>query len=231
MLKRIFRYAMDSGIVISNPGESLERKKERKKAIVIPSREEFGKLISELESMTKKDVRNRHAVILVKLLAFSGMRLGEGTRIVWREIDFERNVFTVSGGSVGMKNGETRIVPLFPVLRSFLEELRSNPDGIGNSERSESESESEFGIPDPDSRIVKIDSAKKALRTACKKAGIPDFTHHCLRHYFVSNAIELGIDFKVIASWVGHNDGGILVSKTYGHLRDPHSQEMAKLMV
>ena len=46
----------------------------------------------------------------------------------------------------------------------------------------------------------------------------------------MSNAIEAGIDFKVIAGWVGHKDGGLLVAKTYGHLRDTHSTEMAKRM-
>ena len=46
----------------------------------------------------------------------------------------------------------------------------------------------------------------------------------------VSNAIEAGVDFKVIASWVGHKDGGVLVAKTYGHLRDTHSFDMAKRM-
>jgi site-specific recombinase XerD len=51
-----------------------------------------------------------------------------------------------------------------------------------------------------------------------------------MRHYFVSNAVEAGVDFKVIASWVGHKDGGLLVAKTYGHLRDSHSFEMAQRM-
>jgi hypothetical protein len=52
-----------------------------------------------------------------------------------------------------------------------------------------------------------------------------------MRHYFVSNAIEKNIDFKVIAARIGHKDGGLLVAKTYGRLRDSHSHEMAKRMV
>ena len=78
--------------------------------------------------------------------------------------------------------------------------------------------------------MVPILSAKKALITVCKALNFPNFTHHSLRHYFVSNAIEKGVDFKTIAAWVGHKDGGILVAQTYGHLRDTHSKEMAKLM-
>src|ERR1017187_7423879 len=75
-----------------------------------------------------------------------------------------------------------------------------------------------------------IGKATKAMERACKLAGLATFTHHCMRHYLVSNAIEAGVDFKTIAAWVGHKDGGLLVAKTYGHLRDTHSFEMAKRM-
>ena len=51
-----------------------------------------------------------------------------------------------------------------------------------------------------------------------------------MRHFFCSNAIEARIDFKVIDEWLGHKDGGILVAKTYGHLRNEHSSAMAKKM-
>ncbi|MDC0276757.1 hypothetical protein OAL00_07470, partial [Verrucomicrobiales bacterium] len=64
----------------------------------------------------------------------------------------------------------------------------------------------------------------------CKTAQLPHFTHHSLRHFFVSNAIEVGVDFKSIAAWIGHKDGGILVAQTYGHLREAHSQQMASLL-
>ena len=78
--------------------------------------------------------------------------------------------------------------------------------------------------------VIPIKGARSLMSSAAKKAGIPSFTHHSMRHYFCSNAIEAGIDFKVIAGWLGHKDGGILVAKTYGHLRDAHSFEMAKRM-
>lgn len=84
--------------------------------------------------------------------------------------------------------------------------------------------------PELGAELISIDTAKKALASACKKAELSSFTRHALRHYFVSNAIESRIDFKVIAAWVGHKDGGVLVSETYGHLRDTHSFEMPKRM-
>ncbi len=52
-----------------------------------------------------------------------------------------------------------------------------------------------------------------------------------MRYYFCSNAIEGGCGFKVIAEWLGHRDGGVLVARTYGHLRNEHSAAMAKRIV
>ncbi len=208
VLKGVLQYAVDSGLLLDSPARTLKRKRVVDKPILIPSVSEFVTLLVTLE---KLDQRARNAIPLVKLLAYSGMRLGEATHIIWREVDFERNSFTVSGGEVGTKNHLVRVVPLFPTLAAFLQELHQAQS-----------------CPDSSARIIPIESAKKAIGTACTLAKLPHFTHHCLRHYFVSNAIEKGVDFKTIAAWIGHKDGGLLVAKTYGHLRDTHSFEMAQ---
>lgn len=140
------------------------------------------------------------------------MRLNEAVSLRWEDIDFNRGLFMVTGGETGTKNREVRAVPIFPNLKLFLEKQR------------------EAGEPGGDAFVVPIASAKRAMLSACKKAGLPDFLHHSLRHFFVSNAIEQGVDFKTIAAWLGHKDGGVLVAKTYGHLRNTHSTEMAKRM-
>ena len=70
----------------------------------------------------------------------------------------------------------------------------------------------------------------KLLGSACRRAGLPRFGHHALRHFFCSNAIEAGVDFKAIGGWLGHKDGGVLAAKTYGHLRNEHSAAMAQRM-
>ena len=49
-----------------------------------------------------------------------------------------------------------------------------------------------------------------------------------MRHFFCSNCIEAGVDFLALSRWLGHSDGGVLVGKTYGHLRQEHSTAMAK---
>ncbi len=198
------------GILLDNPAQNLKRRKLPKNQIIIPNKSQYDQLV---KTLIEGGTITKNATDLVELLATSGMRLGEATSIKWIDVDFEKKLFTVTGGVTGTKNNEARTVPLFPAMESLLNRIIQSYDAIESN-----------------SRIIKIDNAKKALITACKNAQLPHFTHHCMRHYFVSNAIEKGIDFKTIASWIGHKDGGILVAKTYGHLRDLHSQEMAKLM-
>jgi integrase len=76
-------------------------------------------------------------------------------------------------------------------------------------------------INNPKIKLVKWKC--KPLAGACKRAGLSHWGHHAMRHFFCSTAIEAGIDFKVIAEYLGHKDSGILVAKTYGHLRAEHS--------
>ena len=45
--------------------------------------------------------------------------------------------------------------------------------------------------------------------------------HDC-RHYFISYAVMSGVDFLTVAIWVGHQDGGLLISRVYGHVSNEH---------
>ena len=208
-LRSILGLAKRDGLFIENPADHLPRRRMERRQLLIPTRDQFRLLIATIRTL---DARAQAAANLVELLACSGMRLGEATAMVWGDVDFLNDRFVVTGGEIGTKNHEVRTVPLFPAMKQLLERLR----GVDH--------------PDPKGLVIGIATAKKALESACRRAGLPNFTHHAMRHYFVSNAIELQIDFKTIAAWVGHKDGGVLVAKTYGHLRDAHSVEMAQRM-
>ena len=210
-LVRILDYAVRDGLILDNPATVVNRLKQPQGKAVIPTKEQFRKLLDAIGSLK---ATARHSADLCELLAYSGCRLSEATALRWGDIDFESKQFTVTGGERGTKNHQVRPVPLFPALERFLRGLR----------------ESLSEVPQGSDRICPIDNAKKAMISACEAAELPHFTHHHLRHFFCSNAIEAGVDFKAIAAWVGHQDGGLLVAKTYGHLRDEHSAAMAQRM-
>ncbi len=210
-LIQILDYAMREGLILENPARVVERRKQPQAKVVIPTKAQFKTLLATLR---QSDVRYHEAADLCELLAYSGCRLGEATSMTWGDVNFELKQFTVTGGEYGTKNHEARTLPLFPALEEFLVRVRPlMPEPV-----------------QPSDRIVQIDNAKKAITSGCQTAKLPHFHHHSLRHFFCSNAIEAGIDFKTIAGWLGHKDGGLLVAKTYGHLRDEHSAAMAKRM-
>lgn len=57
--------------------------------------------------------------------------------------------------------------------------------------------------------------------------GLPHLSHDDLRHLFATQCIESGVDIPTVSRWLGHKDGGALAMKTYGRLRQTHSQQQA----
>jgi integrase len=206
----VLQHSQDEGILLVNPARIVKKRKRGKTQLEIPSQEELLRMLKHLRA---QDIRYQRTADMVELLAWSGMRLGEANEFRWRDIDWKRGLFTVTGGETGTKNHDVRMVPMFPSLKAFLKGLMKREGEI-----------------DPDSLVVSIQTARKGIQKACRDLGLPSYHHHSMRHFFVSMAIEKNIDFKTIAAWVGHKDGGVLVAQTYGHLRDTHSMEMAKLM-
>ena len=80
----------------------------------------------------------------------------------------------------------------------------------------------------PETPIMRVWECQKSIDRASKLLGIKRITHHDLRHLFATRCIESGVDIPTVSRWLGHKDGGALAMKTYGHLRNEHSQAMAQ---
>lgn len=206
----VFDYAIEHlRILLENPVSRIKRRKQAKRKIDIPNRKQFSQMVQFL----KETPWCIHAAYLVEFLGYSGLRLGEAICVRWQDVNFEMNNLLVTGGELGTKNHEVRTIPLFPPLKDFLLQLKADRMNPKSSDL-----------------IFQTVTARGGLDLACKTLRFPRYGHHSMRHFFCSNAIEAGIDFKVIAEWLGHKDGGVLVAKTYGHLRNEHSRAMAEKM-
>ena len=80
----------------------------------------------------------------------------------------------------------------------------------------------------PTDKVMEVAECERSMTRACKEVGMARITHHDLRHLFATRCIETGVDIPTVSRWLGHNDGGALAMKTYGHLRQDHSLAMAK---
>src|SRR4029077_2809440 len=121
------------GILLDNPAEKVRNRKAAVTTIEIPSKEQFRGIVAELRNEPQA-VRSG-AAAFAEFLAYSGLRLGEGREVRWRDVNFELNTLLVTGGEVGTKNHEHRTIPLFPALRGLLEAMKIQRDDISRDDR------------------------------------------------------------------------------------------------
>jgi integrase len=204
-LRAVFEVAREQGAIYKNPAVGIAKAPAKKKKLVLPSVGQFEALVKSILSAHSR--WSKDCADMVRLLANSGARLREATALRWSHIDLGKKRLSVPGTK---SRSSYREIPLFPPLAALLTEMRSR--------RVEE---------NLDAKILRVGDCRGALESACKEIGLPKMTHQDLRHLFATRCIESGVDIPTISRWLGHSDGGALAMKTYGHLRDEHSQTQA----
>jgi integrase len=214
VLRGVFRIALESGLIARNPALSVSRVSPRPKPVRIPSRADFRRIVAEIRA--GQGVVSVCCADLCELLAYSGVRLDEARWLKWKHVDWERGQIWISGHEVhGTKNKQARWVPMVPALRKLLEDMRDKPRYPRAEDRRR------------DGFVTAVRECQKAIDRACRKLEISHFSHHDCRHLFATASIESGADFRTVAGWLGHRDGGALLARTYSHLRQEHSAALA----
>jgi integrase len=206
----IEKHVEDGGVLVKNPGKALKRVRVKPEEPVLPNREQFRKLVTEIEDGSS--LKGVPVSELIRFLAFSGTRaFSEAKWVTWEDVDWGRNEIVIRGRpGLATKNGELRRIPIISEMCELLKEMQ---------QRRERTQETDF---------LRVHECQRSIDRASKKLGIARFTHHDLRHLFATRCIESGVDIPTVSRWLGHKDGGALAMKTYGHLRNEHSQQMAQ---
>lgn len=203
-LRMILDIAIEKGARAQNPARFISKKRIVQRDLRLPSPEQFEAFVASIEQAGAWC--SGQCADLVRFLAFSGLRKTEATNVTWADCDLENGQIRVRV----TKNGRPRSVPMISDMKALL-------DGF-KSERPEAR---------PGDTVMQIRECQKAMDTAAKKVGMARITHHDLRHLFATRCIESGVDIPTVSRWLGHQDGGALAMKTYGHLRDHRSTAMA----
>ena len=224
------RALFDDKWITRLPTDNLRplKSKPRKRPLVTPSEMEkicwaaFQPAFSEgkvVESGKGKALANAQEFTdFIKLMSMSGGRASETLRLKKTDVDW-LNRQLIFGSDGLTKNGKMRRVDFNPKLKAHLKDMFSRlaPD-------------SEWLFPSP--RRGDADRPAKTFREslllARDAAAMPRFGFHDCRHHFISMCVMAGIDYMTIAEWVGHQDGGILIGKVYGHLAADHKRRQAR---
>ena len=212
-LKQVFELAVERGLRLKNPAKKLKRAKVARKELgmILPEPEVFAKWVEEIRKSPSR--YGQPCGDMVEFLAYTGLRPDtEAAFVTWRHCDFKANEVVVTGDpeNEGTKNRKTRRIPMSGDLRALLERMR------------EARQEEADHTP-----VLQVLTSRSAMRRAAKIVGMEDITRYDLRHLFATRCLESGVDAATLASWLGHQDGGALVLKTYIHVRNPHSQAAA----
>jgi integrase len=213
--RNVMKRAIEDGLIQRLPTENLRPLKWTPQKRALFSADEIERICA---AGVKESKNGTEFANYIRLMAYCGARMSETLRLKWSDVDWQQRQLTV--GSDGLaKNHKCRVVEFNPKLEVLLKEMlaRKAPD-------------SEWLFPSP--QRGEIDRAARTFREslliARKEARLPKFGFHDCRHFFISMCVMSGIDFMTIAKWVGHQDGGILIGKVYGHLSNEHAQLQAQ---
>lgn len=139
-----------------------------------------------------------------------GLRFSEASHLKWRDIDYKNmSVRCVQ------KGGSYKILPLNDWLKKALREL---PRGGSDSYV--------FASPRTGQPLTNI---KRALATACKRAGVIKHVHpHLFRHSLATHMMGEDINIRKIQTYLGHADIG--TTEWYTHVVTGHLKQATKGM-
>lgn len=160
---------------------SLERPKKSRSLPNVLSQEEVLSIIQLTKNL-------KHRAIIV-LLYSSGLRIGEVTGLLLKNIDIQRKQIKVEGG----KGRKDRFVVLatsyLPLLQNYLTTFKP----------------ARYFIEGPIGKKYSESSIRKFLFKSVQKAGISKkVTPHTLRHSYATHLLENGVGLRHIQELLGH---------------------------
>ena len=197
LLGGILTYAVEAGIIETNPAHGIRKPKDRVRTRRLSEAEyrTLGQLLREKGEQEKYTT----TVDIVRQIALTGCRRSEIIQLRWSEVDTEASCLRLEDS----KEGESIRAIGLPVVE-YLERRRACAVGTyvfpGQGE------DNAFG------------SFPNHWKQIFKKSPLADITPHVLRHSFASIANDLGFTEVTIAALVGHAKGS--VTSKYIHTLD-----------
>ena len=229
--------AVELGMIPRNPCKGVAFPKDDKRKMRVLTKEEQKRFIMAL------DGEYYRAMFLTYL--YTGMRIGEGKPLQWKDIDLEKPTLRVNKKAIVAhdynKHEAVQVVQdfcktksskrtiaitagLVAVLREHKETMMKLAEDMG-----EEWSEESLVFRNSRGNMVYSRNLQEVLYRIYDKAEIEGATMHTLRHSYATRCFEAGVDIKAISEQLGHAN----VKTTYNiyvHLlEDTKAKEIDKL--
>ena len=200
LLSKMFNLAelWDLRVGGSNPRRHVTKYKEQPKERFL-SQDELDRLLEVLQEADREDSESPYVIAAVRLLIFTGARLGEILTLRWADVDLDQKQIQLPDSKTGQK--------LIYLNEPAIDVLKKLPRVSGNS----------FVIVGKKDGTHLVNLRKSWYRLR-KKADLEDVRIHDLRHSFASFAISSGLPLQIIGKLMGHKKSA--TTERYAHLAD-----------
>ena len=194
LLSSVVTMARKNRMIRENPCldvKKLDVDNERERFL---TEEEESRLFAQLTG------RRSHLGPIVTVALHTGIRRGALLALRWQEVDFTRNVITITKGK--SKNKKMYVVPMNEIVRAGLAALRAlagNSDGVFTNPMTK----------------VSITDVKNGFVSACGDAKLENFRFHDLRHTFATRLADQGVPQAAITEMLGQTS--LRMSQRYTH--------------
>jgi integrase len=203
-VRQMFQIALDHRVVAESPAAKLKGIKVEKPIRLTPSWDQFLAIVHEIRSQ-RFNAEAENTADLVEFMGRAGVGTAECANLRGEHVDLKKKEIIL----YRRKTDVGYVIPIYPQLQEFIDRLAKR-------------GRIRTGQP-----VFEVKDPRKGLTAACKRLKYPHFSSRALRRCFITRAVELGVDFKTISAWQGHQDGGVLIARTYSHLRNEHALKMA----
>ena len=207
VLRPMFEYAVQNGIIKENPTQFIKIKLPKTKKPVINATETFKRLWTTINTLYKDDPFY-HALFM--FLIIHGRRKGEVFGMRWENIDFENDLYTIEA----TKSGEDQTYTLPPLIKDTLKKLPRSRSGYV------------FESPVTSGPLKDIRGQVEKIR---RHSGINEFTPHYARNVLVSMLAEQGVNAIFLSGALGHTDANT-INKYLSMPRKKASKETAEII-
>jgi integrase len=204
VLRAIYNFGIRKGLMDANPTKNIKPPKGKSPGKFL-TKDEWSRLGEAMRAFGG-DVGANVFVDAINLLALTGCRRCEITRLRWSEVDLEAGLLRLEHSKTG-----PRAVPLGDQAVRLIAELKrsAKSDWVFPSTRGAGP-------------IVGIQKVWNDIRT---RADLPSVRLHDLRHSFASQAINGGASLYLTGAILGHRQSS--TTQRYAHLQSDHVRSVA----
>ncbi|ADJ79638.1 tyrosine-type recombinase/integrase [Ligilactobacillus salivarius] len=214
IVKNTLDYALRLGMIESNP--MLYVIKPKKQANISDN---HGNYYNKDELKKFLDVAkntNLKKYALFRLLAYSGMRIGECLALTWHDLDYKNNTIAINKTLARTNNGikiqtpktkaSNRVISLdnetIQVLKMWQLEQRKQLLKVGINAMDSKQ----LIFSNGKNSFIIVPTVRLAIKQIAKKAGIHSITTHGFRHTHATLLFASGLDIKQVQARLGHSN-------------------------